>query len=244
MTPSEARRILQAYRPDTGDAELPEVAEAMVLVRRDPELRAWFEEHQRVEESLRRKLRSVAPPDDLRTRLTTPRPIPLWRYHVALKAAALIALLAIAIFWWLSRPSPPDRFADFRQRMVASVLRSYHMDVETNDVSEVRGFMARTGSPADFEIPNGLASLELAGGGRLQWRGHPVSLICFDRGDREMLFLFVVRRNAVADAPPAAPAPAQVNKLATLGWSGGENIYLLAGLPEPNFNDRVIRPPR
>jgi hypothetical protein len=240
MTPSEARRILQTHRPHTRDADLPEVAEAMTLVRNDPQLQAWFEEHQRVEESLRGKLRSVAPPADLRERIaaaSTPRTIPLWG-NPALKAAALIALLGIAVAWWFARPSASDRFADFRQRMVSSVLRSYHMDVETNNLAEVRGFMERSGSPADFQIPNGLASLELAGGGRLQWRGHPVSLVCFDRGDDEMLFLFVLRRNAVADAPPTTPAPAQVNKLATLSWTGGDNVYLLAGLPEPSFNKR------
>jgi hypothetical protein len=59
-----------------------------------------------------------------------------------------------------------------------------------------------------------------------------------------MLFLFVLRRNAVADAPPTAPASAQVNKLATLSWTRGDNVYLLAGLPEPNFNDRAIGPAR
>jgi hypothetical protein len=122
--------------------------------------------------------------------------------------------------------------------MVSGVLRSYHMELETNDTAEVRDFMARSGNPADFEIPRGLAILELAGGGRLQWRGNPVSMICFSRGEDDMVYLFVIRGSALSDAPADVPTLTQVNKLATLSWSRGENVYLLAGLPEPGFAER------
>jgi hypothetical protein len=242
MTPSDARRILQFHRSGTPEADSPEVAESLALVRRDPELRAWFEEQQQWEERLRAGLRSIAPPPGLRERLLA-RPSPVivpWFQQPALLAwAAAVALLAVAGLWWL-RPAAPDRFVDFRQRMVSAVLRSYHMDLESNDGQQLREFLARASSPADFEIPEGLAKLELAGGGRLQWRGHPVSMVCFERGDDQMLFLFVIRGSALADAPSAMTRVTQVNKLATVSWSRGENLYLLAGPPEAGFAQRVL----
>jgi hypothetical protein len=241
MTPAEARRILQFHRAGTPDADSAEVIEALALTRSDPELRAWFEQQLSVEQPLRQKLRSISPPATLRDQiLLRGKTIVLTPWHRRpsfLAAVAMLVLLGISAYWWL-RPAPPDRFADYRNRMVSSVLRSYHMDIETDDPAQVREFMARRGSPADFEVPNGLARLELTGGGLLQWRGHPVSMVCFDRGDARMLFLFVLRRHAIADAPPAGPQVEQVNKLTTLSWSRGENVYLLAGSPENGFPEQ------
>lgn len=241
MKRSDAKRILQLERAGTtNDAKSPEVVEALALVRDDPELRAWLENHQLVEARLRQSLRSVSVPAALREQILARRvELEPWsRRRSILALAAMLALLAVAALWWLRPSSTPDRFADYRQRMVSGVLRSYHMELETTDTGQVREFMARAGSPDDFEIPSGLARLELAGGGRLQWRGHPVSMICFDRGDSEMVFLFVIRGNALADAPPGTAELAQVNKLATMSWSRGENVYLLAGIPEPGFAER------
>src|SRR5206468_6644669 len=95
----------------------------------------------------------------------------------------------------------PDRFADYRETMVQTVLRQYRMDVTTSDAQVVRSFVAGRGGPADYTVPNGLQQLKLLGGGLLKWRGHRVSMICFDRGDREILYFFVLERSAVKDAP-------------------------------------------
>ena len=58
------------------------------------------------------------------------------------------------------------------------------------------------GAPADYDVPRGLERLQLTGGGRLTWRSNPVAMVCFDRGDKQMLFLFVMKRSAVKDPPP------------------------------------------
>ncbi len=243
MTPSEARQILQLYREDAPDQVSSEIVDALALTRLDPELKAWFEKHQQVEHSLRRKFRSFSPPEHLRDLLLTRRnrilPNLQFQRRAMLAVAAVLFLLALASIWWM-RPATPDHFADYRNRMISAVLRSYHMDIETSDPAKVRAFMAQHGSPDDFVVPKSLAQRPLAGGGIHQWRNHPVSMICFKRGDDQMLFLFVLRREALDDAPPAEPEIAQVNKLSTLSWSRGENVYLLAGPPEPGFREKYL----
>ena len=57
-------------------------------------------------------------------------------------------------------------------------------------------------------------------------------MVCFDRGDRQMLFLFVLGRSALKDAPSTAAEMAKVNKLMTQSWTQGDKTYLLAGPPD------------
>ncbi|MGZ5569420.1 MAG: hypothetical protein ACXWKG_20595, partial [Limisphaerales bacterium] len=95
-------------------------------------------------------------------------------------------------------------------------------------MGQLRHWMEARRAPADFDVPKGLAQLKLTGGGVLHWHNHPVSMACFDRGDKQMLFLFIMEKNALAD-PPSAPQSEKVKKLATVSWTQGDNTYLLAG---------------
>src|SRR5439155_25361796 len=99
----------------------------------------------------------------------------------------------------------------------------------SNDLKEVRQFLGRRGAPADFAVTNGLEKLSITGGVCSRWRSHPVSMVCFDRGDRQMVFLFVVDRAALKDPPPGSKQMAKVNKLLTSSWSEGGRTYLMAG---------------
>ena len=140
---------------------------------------------------------------------------------------------------WL-QPRTPDRFADFRLRMVNAALRQYRMDIVTNDMSQVRQFMAKRGAPADYTLAKGLERLQLTGGGFLKWRSNPVAMVCFDRGDKEMLYLFVMDGAATKDAPPARPLVTKVNKLTTASWSRDGKTYLLAGPDESEFIQKYL----
>ena len=234
MTPSEAKDILLLYRPGAGDARDPDVAAALALTEHDPELRRWFDDHCGFQRAMRTKLRSLAPPEHLADRLLAERKIvrPAWWRHPATlaAAAALVILGSLAAFWL--RPPMPDQFADYRARMVRAALRDYRMDVVTNDMTQLRQFLATRGAPADYAVSAGLQQLPLTGGGAKVWRSNPVSMVCFDRGESQMVFLFVVKRSALKDAPPATPVVAKVNKLFTAGWSRGDKVYLLAGPEE------------
>jgi len=119
--------------------------------------------------------------------------------------------------------------------LVRMALREYHLDIVTNDMDQVRNYLATHGGTGAYAVPAGLERLRLTGGGMARWRGNPVSMVCFDRGDREMLFLFVMEGTAVPDGPPAVPALTKVNKLMTASWTRDGKTYLLAGPEDEEF---------
>lgn len=252
MNNHQAKEVLLLYRPGTRDAEDPEVIEAMKVARQDPELAKWFAQHQAFQLAMRAKFREISTPErskvalSARLALSAPqkiiRPVAFWQSPVWLAAAAIfIALFGLAVVWL--RPSVPDRFTHYRESMVSAAVRMYGMDVVTKDPTELRNYIAKEGAPADYTLTPGLASLKLQGGGRLRWRGNPVSMVCFDRGGGSTLFLFVMKRSSLKDAPHQEPTKAQlaqIDGLMTASWSQGDDTYVLAGPTEEGFADKYL----
>jgi hypothetical protein len=244
---SEAREILLLYRPGTADVADPQVAEALELARQDPELGRWFEQHRAFQKAMRAKFQQIEVPAHLKDSLlirgaaSSPvmTPKPRWRSPLWLTAVTAVVLLLGLAGMWL-KPRAPDRFANYQDRMVSEALREYRMDLVTNDMQQIRQFMAQRGAPADYHVTRGLERLQLTGGGLLTWRSHPVSMVCFDRGDKQMLFLFVMKRSAVKDPPPATPRLASVRQLLTVSWTRGDNTYVLAGPEEADFVEKYL----
>jgi len=242
MNQSEAQRVLLLYRPGTAETGDPEMAEALELARRDPELGRWFEQHRAFQKTMRARFRQIEVPAHLRTSLLAQaqaqapiviQPRPWWRNPLWLAATAMVVLAGLAGLWLTPRPTA--QFANFQARMVSGALREYQMDIKTNIMPLVRQDLAARGAPADYVVPKGLERLQLTGGGRLTWRDNPVAMVCFDRGDKQMLFLFVMNRSAVKDPPPPTPRLAKVNELLTVSWTQGDKTYLLAGPEEADF---------
>ena len=238
MTPSQAKEILALYRPGTADAEDPQVVAAVGLARQDPELARWFERHCAFQNAMLSKFRQIEVPVHLKAALLAQqkiiRPPIWWQRPVWLSAAAAVVLfLGVAAIWL--KPANPDRFANFQARMVSTALREYRMDLVTNDMRQLRQFIAGQGAPSEYQLTKGLEKLQLTGGGCLQWRSHPVAMVCFNRGDDQMLFLFVMNRSALKDPPAETPQVSKITQLQTVSWSQGEYAYVLAGPQEPQF---------
>jgi hypothetical protein len=243
MTEREARTILLLYRPGTDDENDPEIARALALARENPGLRSWLAKEQASQAAMRAKFRGIAVPPHLKRKLLAERKIvrPKFRrsHTLLIAAAAMVVLLAViaALVW-----PPPDatpRFAQFQARMVSTVLRQYRMEVASADMAAVRGHMAKHGAPADYVVTRGLERVPLAGGGVLRWHGQPVSMVCFYRRqtpeDKEMLYLFVLRKSALPDPPAPVPHAQDLKGMSTMSWTDGENIYLLTGPQESGF---------
>lgn len=246
MTAAEAREILLLYRPGTSDGEDPQIIEAMDLARRDPELSKWFAQQQAFQIAMKARFREIPAPEHLKLALLARQkvvhPPVFWRRPVWVAAAAIFAvLLGLAAF--VTRPSVPNRFGHYRETMVNAAVRMYGMDLQTNDMMQLRRFVGSHGAPDDYQLTGGLAQLQLKGGGLQRWRGNPVSMVCFDRGGGTMLFLFVMKQSAVKDPPPQSPQKAvvaQVDGLMTASWSKGGDTYVLAGPGEPSFPEKYL----
>lgn len=244
MTTVEAKQILLFHRPWLGEIPDAETSQALALAKSDAALGQWWDDHLACQQVLRAKLRELPTPARLKESILAERKVirpAFWqRPPVWLATAAACALLIGIAALMLQPPRTPDRFADFRSRMVRSALRQYSMDIVTNDMQQVRQFMAVRGAPADYALPSGLGRLSLTGGAALKWRSNPVAMVCFDRGDKEMLYLFVMDRTMVKDAPPGTPQVQKVNRLVTVSWSEGDRTYVLAGHEEADFAKKYL----
>jgi hypothetical protein len=247
VTTAEAREILLVYRPGTADAVDPQIAEALALARQDPELALWLEQHRAFQAAMRAQFRQIEVPAHLKARLLMQQPVQQafiptqawWRRPAWLTASAAV-LLVLALVGIRLRPHAPDRFANYESRMVGDAQRAYEMDIETNDMQQVRQYLASHSAPADYNLTPGLGRLQLTGAGRLSWRNNPVTMVCFDRGDKQMLFLFVMKASAVKDPPPETPQVSKVRQMLAVRWTRGENTYVLAGPEEADFLKKYL----
>jgi hypothetical protein len=245
MNRHEAQEVLQFYRPGTGDAQDPELTAALEWVERDPELAKWFEENCALHEAIRAKFQQISVPAGLKEQILSEqkvRPITVWwRRPVVLAAAVAALLLGLAIVL-LRAPPDEDSFEVFRRMMVRTALRNYRMDVETNDLNQIRAYLARTTAITNYVLPQSLQKVEAAGCVALTWHDKPVSMLCFRSGkplapgQKSDLFFFAIGRASVTGAPPADPPQfAKVNKLMTASWTQGDRVYLLAGPGDEAF---------
>jgi len=236
----EAKDILMLFRPGTADDQEPEIAQALELARRDPELGCWLENHCQFQQAMRAKFREIGVPEHLKVALLAEqkiiRPQAWWRQPAWMAAAAAIVLAAVLV---PLRPRvAPDRFSNFREMMVSIALKNYRMDWQTNDQSRLRQLLAARGAPADYQLPPGISQLKLTGGAALTWRSNPVSMVCFDQGNKQMVFLFVMDNNDAKNPPPIAnPELVKVSSYQTASWRSGGKTYLLVGSDEPQLRN-------
>ena len=232
MNTNEAKTILLAWRPGHGDLRDPEVGAALELARRDPALKDWLEQHSIFQRAVAKNFQEIAVPADLRARLLAqPKiiaPAAWWRSPALLSAAAALALLLGIAAWWV-RPPSENSLPAFRSQMVGFVLRQYAMELATNDLTQIRAYLARRQAPSDFVLPEKLGRQPLLGADVLGWRKDRVSMVCLESPAKDTLFLFIVDRGSVDGATPNTAEFAQVNRLMTASWTQGGRTYLLAG---------------
>jgi hypothetical protein len=146
-------------------------------------------------------------------------------------AAAIVMVAGLLVLW---HPAENNDLATYRGRMVRVALTGYSMDLETDDMVQVRDFLARQQSPSDYVLPAGLRNAVVTGCAVKRWEGRKVTMICFrtgqplSPGEKSDLWLFVVDRTALKNASGIdVPELAKVNRLMTAAWTEGNKIYLL-----------------
>lgn len=244
MNKQEAKQVLLLYRP--GMEPDTELKEAMAVAQLEPELQEWFKQHCTFQEALRRSFRQVPVPEGLKEQILSERKAyfsPALTRRASLIAACGLFLALLATVWFSARRPVEDRtFANFQSRMVRTVARAYpQMDLETNDLQEIRKFLVQQHAPGDYQLPAGLQKADSTGCAVLRWQDKPVSMVCFSSVRNVKtpdLFLFVIQSGDAPKAPTAGPPQfSQVNGLATASWTQGDKTYLLAS----SGNEALVR---
>jgi len=238
MNRDEAKQILLLYRPGRPDSDDPQMTDALALVGQDAELRVWFEQYLAQQSALRIKFQQVMPPPGLREQIVS-------EHRAAVRARSTRQLLVMAVLagvfllaagvWWVPRHvRSEDDLAIYRNRMVRVALTGYAMDLATNDMGQIRTYLAQRQAPSDYVLPAGLQTATVTGCAVETWLDRKVTMVCFRTGQplapgaQNDLWLFVVERSALKHPlDPKAPELARVRRLATATWADGQRIYLL-----------------
>jgi len=238
---NEAKTILVLHRPGTDDVMDPQLAEALALAGKHPELAGWLSAQRAQQQVLREKFRQITPPAGLKEQIISEqaasrRRLAMRRTAWCAVAAVLLLLGSLALVWFPSR-APENILARYQHRMVRTALEGYAMDMLTNDPVAIRSNLKLRQAPADFTLTGPLQHTTLMGCAVTEWKDAKVAMVCFHTGkpgqpgaknEKSDLWLFVVDRNEVPGAPETAvPKIAQVNRLITATWAEGGKLYFL-----------------
>ncbi|EEF62524.1 hypothetical protein [Pedosphaera parvula] len=233
MESAEAREILRLYRPGSTDATDPKVAEALELVRRDPELEQWFEQHCAVYQAVQGKLKEIPVPANLKRDILLNAPkasriLPFRNPPLILLAMAAIAM-AIGICWTLLVPKYQNTFPGFRDKMARTAQRGYNMSMLSTNLTEIREYLRNNHANADYALTKTMEKLPGEGCSILHWHGKQVSMVCLKTLGKKDLFLFVANRDNLPNLPlPGKIQFSRVHKLMTASWISGGEVYVLA----------------
>jgi hypothetical protein len=239
----EAKQILLIYRPGTSDAEDPEVAAALELVKSDAELARWFEEHCARQIALRNKFREINLPAGLKEQIISERASAAKktsRRNVFVGIAAVAAIfVALAFLWTMlfprtEQPHPlANTMPNYLRQMATIALNSYYMTAATNS-TQVQSYLAQQKSPSDYVLSAGLQKVAVSGCAVEDWQGAKASLICFQtkplpQGQQGDLWLFVIDQASVqGGSSVTATQYAQTCGLMTATWTQDGKLYVLA----------------
>jgi anti-sigma factor RsiW len=260
MNLEAAKLILQSYRPGGQDAGDPHFAEALALVKSEPELAAWFAQQQKYDAWVSGKIKSLATPTDLKAKILSREnplrqknlelPAPAWwrslfsfNSPVAWAMVAILFVLGFAVFWKQSGNRAP--FAEYSARMVyAAVNDANHVEMENKDLKQVMAWLTEHHGENKLVLPVALNGHEgLMGCRVLDWHGQKVSMLCYGLSGSAHVDLFVAAADAFPDAPPEdQPQFVSSGGLPTASWSHDGSAYLLVSHGDGMILEKILRP--
>ncbi len=237
MNNDEAKFILGAYSPYHDAAKDPAMAEALDQAKRDPALGAWFARQHSYDTAMSAKLREVAPPAGLRAAILAGGQFSTgaesdrkrkvrawWRQPAWLAMAACLALVA-GLTTWRFMPVPGQSMEEFA---VNFVQKGFRLQKHSGDVAALKTWLGEQHGPLPETLPAKFAELQALGCRTLDYRGHEVSLVCFERGGKEFHVFVARREDATGMARDGQPPQFYSSaKLASATWMDAKNRYVL-----------------
>lgn len=229
MKSDEAKFILGAYRPNGLDAADPTFAQALWQAQADQELGTWFARSKAHDGALAARLREIAPPAGLREAIfaggrVSSRSRRLLRLPTWLAIAAAVAVLATLSVMWKagSRQAGADAFGKF----VMADTESGNYPGKGAAYSDLgRWLESGAGKLSAAVIPMDFEKLRTTGCRTVQFFGHDVLELCFER-DNRLFHLYAMRRGDLPKAPVSGrPMLVSDDGTSAAVWSDAHFIY-------------------
>lgn len=235
MNATEAKFLLQAYRPNGSDASDPRFAEALALVQRDPALRAWFERQRAHDSAVSAQLNSLPPPPRLRdailagARASQPRRM-RWITPTWLAAAAAVVLLLSFTVRGRFAPNSAPTAQEFAAFALGELEHQHNAHLgEPPGLAEVQAQLAQTTTPLPERLALNFDELKQKRCRTARFAGREVFEICFER-DGRWYHLYAARVKDFAPGP-ADPRALLIAKgtFAATAWKNAQHLYALVG---------------
>lgn len=235
MNSSQAKFILQGYRPDGADAADETFAEALAHARHDAELGQWLAKSTAFDRAVAAKLNDVRPPAGLREAilaggkvtvadqpLTTKRG---WRQPAWLAVAASIALVgALTVGWWPKGVGANATLLDFA--LVDAGSLHGHSDYG-NMAASLRTTLSEPTTGLARMRPLDYAALRDTGCRTVKFQGRDVLEVCFQR-DGAWFHCYIARREDFPTIAAAlAPGFVEHGKASIASWADAAHLYVV-----------------
>ncbi len=208
MDKDEIKLILAAYRPE--DAGDPIFAEALRAVAADPELAAWFEDMQRFDAVISRKLQDLPMPEDVKYRiLREPQTASLFPVRNRSRARTLIAsiaalplaaLVVLGLIAWHLAALGPSTMGQLELHAITYSKQMPALQFVCFNPSAVAQWINQQPEAQKVNLklppPPASMSMQMIGSSMVNWNGHPVVMICLQDG-KHMAMLYVLKAGDV-----------------------------------------------
>ena len=230
MNTQQAKFILQGYRPNGADAGDTTFAEALEQVKLDPVLGQWLAREQSLDRAISAKLTEVPAPAGLRESIlaggrvsdTTQRS---WWRHPALMAAAagFAVLLAAGLALW---PKPAAASSALAEFALGDSLGSATHGGHGNETGALQAMLSQPTMRLGNRLPVDFKSLRTAGCRTLNFEGHELLEVCFQR-DGAWFHCYIAQRADFPALAAAAPVLSDRNGASVASWADSSLLYVV-----------------
>ncbi|MEM6820803.1 MAG: hypothetical protein AAF558_02515 [Verrucomicrobiota bacterium] len=237
MDREEAKLLLSVYRPNGKDAEDSDMQRAFSIMEKDPELEAWFRQELAMDQAISSKLDEFPVDESVKVSVLTGGKLiepPIWWQQPVWLAAAAVLLFSIGLFFlgqFGTQVAQPV-LAEFRNDTTGLIRVGFDLDMQSKTLGEIETWLMNQDAPSlgGADIP--LAELSTMGCKTFEWKGRPVTLICFHGNGNDVVHLFVMdlKNEGLKHLPiNNETVLAVVRDLHTATWQQDDKAYLMVG---------------
>ncbi len=254
MTKDHMKATLACYREHSVDENFPHFREALAQLDKHSDVAEWFECEKARDEDFSGALNEIEIPEGLEEsilrfanreesdgvesgRVIRPA-LAMWKRTAWMSAAALI-IVAASLVKYFAFPPPVvfDRteFSHvdaFREDMGYFASQRFVLDHTTKDLSNAKMWLEERGHPVYAKTPDAIVNYRGMGCKSFQWGDHHVSLVCFEKDNKELVHLFVIEREGLDGSIHEAEDLSRMlvkHERETGGWYDDEHVYVLVG---------------